>query len=205
MSFKGSKMKIVFIGSTFGSLSFLKRLEDLTDIVGVVGQEKSPNDDFFDLRLSTNNPFRYGTNAEWIASLNPDYIFVCGWNHIIKPDILNIAPTIGLHYSLLPEGRGCSPVIWATVKKLKKTGVTWFWMDEEVDTGDILYQREAVIEEGETAKSLYYKLVECALNQLNGIIPSLKAGIVPRIPQDNSKATYWRKRTKEKDEWIAYL
>ena len=69
-----------------------------------------------------------------------DWLFIIGWSQIAKPHILNapVNGTLGIHPTLLPQGRGRAPIPWAIIKGLRETGVTLFKLDEGVDTGDIV-------------------------------------------------------------------
>lgn len=94
----------------------------------------------------------------------PDLIVVCAYGKILPKEVLEI-PKIGcwnIHASLLPKYRGASPINWAILEGEKKTGITVFLMDEGLDTGPILLQREIPIEENNDAFSLSQKLSELA-------------------------------------------
>ena len=134
-----------------------------------------------------------------------DILFVLGYRKLLSKELLN-APRIGCigsHPTLLPRGRGHHPIIWTVVKKLKTSGLTLFWLDEGVDSGDIWYQRKFRVEMCD-ADWLYEKATRVAQEILRERVPELEMGVFKRTPQDHSKATYWRKRIKGKDEWIEY-
>jgi methionyl-tRNA formyltransferase len=113
------------------------------------------NSDYYDLGKVAgvnNKDIRYFKNikdeAEWIAARKPDVVFVLGLSQIIPQEILNI-PTlgcIGSNPALLPENRGRHPIIWAIANGLEKSGITLFWIDEGVDSGDIWKQEEFSID-----------------------------------------------------------
>lgn len=96
--------------------------------------------------------------------------------------------TFNLHASLLPQYRGAAPINWAIINAEKKTGVTTFFIDEKIDTGAIIANKEVVIEERETAGSLHDKLMlkgsELVLETLNLI----EEGKAQTKPQPNSSA-----------------
>ena len=77
--------------------------------------------------------------VEKIRDLKPEIIFVLGLSQLLPPNFLHIPPmgVIGSHPALLPENRGRHPLVWALVKGLKKSGLTLFYIDEGVDSGDI--------------------------------------------------------------------
>ena len=128
-------MKIVFIGAVkFSELVLKKLIEIHSNIVGVCTLEQSNfNADHVDLSLLSqgfNIPVRYTPNInsedtmDWISGLAPDVIFCFGWSHLIKAQLLKIAPLgiVGFHPAMLPVNRGRHPLIWALVLDLKDCG-----------------------------------------------------------------------------------
>jgi len=109
---------------------------------------------------------------------------------------LGIAPlgVVGFHPAALPANRGRHPLIWALFLGLKKTASTFFLMDEGADSGDILSQKPIEIVESDDAGSLYKKITQVALLQIQEFIPLLQNRSFKRIKQNNLKANYWRKR-----------
>jgi methionyl-tRNA formyltransferase len=85
--------------------------------------------------------------------------------------------------------------VWALALGLEKTGSTFFFMDEGADSGDILSQVEIPIEYDDTSSTLYNKITQCALEQIESLLPSLTQNHYKRKAQDHTKATSWRKRT----------
>jgi len=203
-------VKIVFIGCVELSNSLLQKLIKLeADIVGVITKKESNfNDDFVDLSgtcIQNNISYIYtkDINSEdtinWVKSLKPDIIFCFGWSQILKKEILDIARmgVVGFHPTLLPKNRGRHPIIWVLVLGLKKTGSTFFFMDEGADSGDILDQKEVLIRLDDDAKILYNRIIKIAEKQIEDFLPKLQTNTYTRTPQNHSEATYWRKRTKE--------
>jgi len=126
-----------------------------------------------------------------------DWLFIIGWSQIASPDLLK-APkkgVIGAHPTLLPIGRGRAAVPWAILKGLDKTGVTFFKMDEGVDTGEILDQFEIALNPHETATTLYDKVNQAHVELIKQIWPKLIEGSIVGIKQDETLATYWEGRT----------
>lgn len=206
-------MRIVFIGTVEFSLKALQKLIELNvNIVGVCTKEKSNfNSDYANLSSvceKYNIPYKYVNdinkkeNIEWIKNLEPDIIFCFGWSSLIKKELLNLSPmgVVGYHPANLPQNRGRHPLIWALVLGLEKSASTFFFMDEGADSGDILSQVEFEIDYEDDAKSLYNKVSNIALKQIEDFLPKLENGNYKRIKQDHSKANYWRKRTKKDGE-----
>ena len=202
-------MKVVLIGSVEFSLRVLEKLISIdVDLVGVCTKKSSTfNSDFFDLKpLSDINevPCLYvddinsTKSVEWIKNLNPDVIFCFGWSSLIKKDILAIAPMgiVGYHPAKLPKNRGRHPMIWALALGLKESASTFFFMDEGVDTGDMLSQVDFEISYQDDARNLYDKVVETALIQIEEFIPALEKGTYTRIKQNEKESNDWRKRNE---------
>lgn len=125
-----------------------------------------------------------------------DWLFIIGWSQIAGKNVIE-APrkgAIGMHPTLLPEGRGRAAIPWAILKGLHKTGVTMFKMDEGVDTGDILGQYEIPLQADETAATLYQKVDQAHELLIAQIWPQLQNDSITPQPQDESKATYWEGR-----------
>lgn len=132
----------------------------------------------------------------------PDIMVVLGLSQIIPKHILE-TPTIGCigsHPALLPQNRGRHPIIWAIANGLTRSGITLFWIDEGVDSGDIWGQEEYEISSEDDASAVYEKVKEMSVKILKNNIPDLEKGIVKRVKQDHSLANYWRKRTKKDGE-----
>jgi methionyl-tRNA formyltransferase len=129
----------------------------------------------------------------------PDVIFSFYYRNLLKEEILRIPPAgaFNLHGSLLPAYRGRCPVNWVLVRGEKKTGVTLHRMVEKADAGDIVGQKEVSIDPEDSAFSLFNKLCVAAGELLDGLLPLIKEGRAPRIPQDPEKATYFGGRRPE--------
>lgn len=123
----------------------------------------------------------------------PDIILSLQFKQILKKELLEI-PRLGslnLHFSLLPKYGGVYPGNWAILNREEKAGVTLHFMDEGVDTGDLIAQKEVLIDNDETARSLYDKSTLVGVTLFKEMYPSIREGKIPRISQDRSKATYY--------------
>jgi methionyl-tRNA formyltransferase len=153
---------------------------------------------------------------EAVRSLQPDLIVVVAYGQILPKSILDIPRygAVNVHASLLPKYRGSAPIAWAILNGEKMTGVTIMVMDEGMDTGDILLQRETPMGEEETCEMLQDRLASSGGQLLKETLEKIKAGNVRPIPQDHSKATYapllkkedgrinWEKGAREIDRQI---
>jgi methionyl-tRNA formyltransferase len=139
---------------------------------------------------------------EFIKRLNeykPDCIVVAAFGQILPREILSLPRygCINLHASLLPKYRGAAPINRAIINGEKKTGVTSMFMDEGMDTGDILLQREVEIGENDNAGTLHDELSKMGSDVILETLDGLEKGTIKRIKQDASLATYAPKLKKE--------
>lgn len=128
-----------------------------------------------------------------------DWLFIIGWSQIAHAELL-ATPTrgvLGMHPTLLPEGRGRAAIPWAILKGLDKTGVTLFRMDEGVDTGDIIAQRVISMRPLIDAAELYAKVNEAHVDLMRELFPQLLVDRVKVVPQDHARATEWPGRKPE--------
>src|SRR5437763_8202035 len=126
-----------------------------------------------------------------IRTLGPDVIVVVAYGQILPRTVLQIPKIacLNLHASLLPRWRGAAPIQAAIAAGDRETGITVMYMDEGLDTGDILLQRKVEIAPAETGASLHDKLAQIAPAVLAEAILLLEKGKAPRLPQENELAT----------------
>ena len=140
-----------------------------------------------------------------IRALKPDVIVVIAYGQILPRDVLEIPKiaSLNLHASLLPRWRGAAPIQAAIAEGDRKTGITVMYIDEGLDTGDILLQRTIDIVPAETGGSLHDRLAKVAPEALLESLELLAKGGAPRIPQNNALATYAPKLKREdgKIDW----
>ena len=142
---------------------------------------------------------------EEIRALMPDVIVVAAYGQILPRDVLEIPKIacLNLHASLLPRWRGAAPIQAAIVAGDPETGITVMYMNEGLDTGDIILQNKTNILPIETGGSLHDRLANIAPGTLLAALRLLAEGNAPRIPQDNALATYAPKLKREdgKIDW----
>jgi N-acetylglucosamine malate deacetylase 1 len=136
-------------------------------------------------------------HTDEIAALAPDLVVVVGFSQIIPKTLLPIPSrgVVGFHSAILPGRRGCSPIIWAIADGLEETGVTMFYMDGGIDTGDVIAAREFRIEANDTAAEVLHKANQATLDLLRENLQGMLDGTAPRIKQNNVLCTYTRKRS----------
>jgi len=134
-----------------------------------------------------------------IRGLNPDVIVVMAYGQILPREILEIPKIacLNLHASILPRWRGAAPIQGAIAAGDRATGITVMYMNQGLDTGDILFQKKIEIAPDETGGSLHDRLAEISPDALRDAISLLRRGDAPRTAQDSQLATYAPKLERE--------
>ena len=130
----------------------------------------------------------------------PDIGICMGWSDLIKSGMLQVPRLgwIGHHESLLPKRRGRAPIPWPIILGAKETGISFFWLTEGVDDGDIFAQRAVPIGDDDYAQDLLDKTNEATRALLTEeVLPALARGETPRTPQNHAEATYTHRRTPD--------
>jgi methionyl-tRNA formyltransferase len=130
---------------------------------------------------------------EKFVALQADLAILAFVTQIVPPPVFS-APRLGsicFHPSLLPKYRGRSAINWALINGEAKTGVSLFWVDQGIDTGPILLQKEVAVDPDDTTGTLYFnKLFPLGVDAIAEAVELIKAGNPPRIVQDESQANY---------------
>jgi methionyl-tRNA formyltransferase len=212
-------MRIVFIGTGAIGMPVVKMLREKHHLVGVVTQPDKPagrtqrltpppiKQALAETAIPILQPPRVRDETAIISirELTPDVIVAMAYGQILPKSVLEI-PRLGclnLHASLLPRWRGATPIQAAIAAGDARTGITVMYMDEGLDTGDILLKTEIDIAPDETGGSLGHRLARTAPDVLCDALELLGKGNPPRIKQDNALATYTRKleRADGKIDW----
>jgi methionyl-tRNA formyltransferase len=207
-------MRIVFIGTGEIGVATLRALQKSEhELVGVVTQPDKPVGREQKITPPPIKAALTGTHTpilqpakiknpeaiEQIRALAPDVIVVMAYGQILPRAVLEIprVACLNLHASLLPRWRGAAPIQAAIAAGDGETGITVMYMDEGLDTGDILLQRRIDIAATETGDSLHNRLAEIAPNALLEALRLLANKHAPRITQDKTLATYAPKLDRE--------
>ncbi|MBD3249378.1 hypothetical protein GF336_05010 [Candidatus Woesearchaeota archaeon] len=153
---------------------------------------------WYDLGIKVYEIKNINEEEDLIKSLSPDYIFLCGWRQIVKKNILDIPKkgTIGFHPTLLPKGRGPSPIINSIISGFKDSGLTMFFISEGLDDGDIISQEKFIIRKDDYAHDVYEKVIHSGKRLIKKNISLLaEHGYLKRKPQDEYRATIFPKRS----------
>src|SRR6266513_2579488 len=213
-------MRIVFVGAgAIGVPTLRALLKSEHELVGVVTQTDKPvgraqsmaatplKKAMLDTAARILQPARIKDQQaiEEIRALKPDVIVVMAYGQILPRDVLEIPAMacLNLPASLLPRWRGAAPIQAAIAADDRETGITVMYMDEGLDTGDILLQRTIDIRSDDTGGSLHDRLANIAPDALLDSLKLLGEGNAPRIPQDNTRLTYAPKLKREdgKIDW----
>lgn len=136
---------------------------------------------------------------EALRALQPDLLCVVAYGGLLKKDALELAKLypINAHGSLLPKYRGAAPIQAALMSGDAETGVGIMKMELGLDTGPVLLEQRIPILPGETAGSLHDRLAELSAQCFVEAIHKIAAGPVTFVPQDNARASYAGKLTKD--------
>ena len=197
-------LKIIFMGTPdFAKESLEAIYNKKYDIIAVVTNPdkpkgrgmkmfSSPVKEFaLEKNLKIYQPEKIRKNVEFIEELkkmNPDVICVVAYGKILPKEILEI-PKLGcinVHGSLLPQYRGAAPIQWAVINGDKETGVTTMYMDEGMDTGDMILKKKIEIGENETTGELWEKLSKIGGELLVETLDQIERGIAPREKQGDN-------------------
>lgn len=109
--------------------------------------------------------------TEAIEDRNTDVLLVMGWPELLKPELIDIPEIecVGRHLSLLTERRGRSPAAWVLTHGLSETGVSLFWIDENVKSGELIDQRVVQIDPSEHAADLHHNCTQATIALLNQV------------------------------------
>lgn len=195
--------KIVFISKNrFGYECLLEILKNNIGIecIFTIDKERAARiSDYFDfsrIAAEHNIPLKSVRNIndelDFIRELEPDVIFVLGWSQIIGKDLLSIPRLgcVGSHPALLPKNRGRAAIPWHFINGEKYGGLTFFYLDEGCDSGDIIVQKKFLIKDSDDAGTYYRKICSLSKKCIQEQLVNILNGTVCRKKQDGKPATY---------------
>src|SRR5581483_4570983 len=195
-------MRVLLVGQAAFAEAVLRGLEDAGDTVAAVvcppdaGAKPDPTKAAALERGIPAHQFRSlkGPDARRaFAEADADLGLLAYATQIVPEPLLRLPRrgSLCFHPSLLPRYRGGSAIPWQLIRGETRTGVTVFWPDAGIDTGPILLQREAPVDPDDTAGSLYYRtLFPLGVRAVLDAVALVREGRAPRVPQDESQATY---------------
>jgi methionyl-tRNA formyltransferase len=206
-------MNIAFIGGVKFSHDILSTILKFGWNISVVftylDSKKNNYSDFSDFDdLSKKYSFQHvkvdnindSENIELLKKIKPDLILVMGWSQLLKNDILTIPRfgVIGSHPTQLPKYRGRAPIPWTILKKLKHSALTFFFIEEGIDDGDILDQKIFEIDDDDDATSLYDKITILGEQMIIDNLNKIKNNTFLRKKQNTDEfIENWPKRTPD--------
>lgn len=209
--------RVIFMGTPDFSVPVLEKLIENTNVVLVVtkkdayvGRKKVLTESPIAICAHEHNievykPNKLKEDYEYILNKKPDIIITCAYGSIVPKVVLDYPSygCINVHASLLPKYRGASPIVASILNGEKETGITIMYMDEGIDTGNIIMSRSIEIEDNDNSLSLSNKLSLLGANLLIDTLPKIFEGENFDIPQDNEEATYVG-MLKREDEHIDF-
>ncbi|MCR1953554.1 methionyl-tRNA formyltransferase [Clostridioides mangenotii] len=200
-------MKIVFMGTPEIAVPCLEKLiEENHEIVGVVTRTDKPKGRGKKLamppvkEIAVKNDInvyqpKRARDEDFINEirvLSPDLIIVVAYGQILPKEILEIPKygCVNVHVSLLPKYRGSAPINWVIINGEEKTGVSTMYMDEGLDTGDIILQKEIDLNDEITAGELHDKIMYMGADLLKDTVNMIESGNAPRAKQVDSESSY---------------
>lgn len=165
--------------------------QSFPDVTRIAGRYKIP--------CHVLAPHQKDELREILEDVMPDLIVTVTWRGLLPPEVLNIPSkgAINLHGSLLPKYRGNAPVTWALLNGDKEIGATVHYIDEGMDTGDILEQVALPIGMDESVGDVFERLLEADGPMLVRAIRKIESGQAAPIPQNHEQATRAYKRKPE--------
>ena len=213
-------MKSILIGSVSSSKNMLESMIEVgfpIDFVFSIDEQYSENiSDYYPIHnIAAQANIKYKKikkindkeNIEIIKKINPDYIFVIGISQLISKEIIECARfgTIGFHPAPLPKMRGRAAIVWQILLGIHQTKCSLFFIDEGMDSGDIIGQWPFIIDDNDYASDVLKKLSESCKYLFKDVLLKIMSNSLTSIKQNHSEATYLLKRSPEdgKIDWNA--
>lgn len=195
-------MRVVFMGTPEFATTILEaiHLSDDHEVVGVVTVADKPAGRGQKLRESSVKQYAVSHGLPLLQPeklKSPDFLTaLADWNadifvvvafRMLPKEVWSMPPkgTINLHGSLLPKYRGAAPINWAVINGDTKTGVTTFYINEAIDTGDVLNQAEMSIGENETAGEVHDRMMHLGASVVIDTLSGISIGALSATPQQN--------------------
>ena len=209
-------MKTIFMGTPEFAVPSLEKVFEKTELAAIFTKEDKPN--ARGNKIIANPVKQFGTEhnieiiqprklrdselIDKIKDLAPDLIVVVAYGKIIPREIIDIPKygIINVHSSLLPKYRGASPIHSAILNGDKETGVSIMYIEEELDSGDVILTESCEITETDTLGTLHDRLKILGAEALGKVLDLIESGEVTAVPQDHSKATFVKPITKEEEK-----
>ncbi len=203
----------LFLGSRRGYAVLKKLIAEKSNIVGILCLIEDPHEPQYHLKISAlaqehsilifyTTDIKPSQYADLLEKIKPDIAFAIGWRYLINKAAYRI-PTKGtliIHDSLLPKYRGFAPMNWAIINGEKETGVTLFYIAEDVDCGPIVDQLSTHIDMTDTAQTVDERIIQLYEEIIIKNLAKLASGKADAVAQDEAQASYTCKRTPKDGE-----
>jgi len=202
-------MRVVFFGNHDVGIATLSMLAQHTNVVGVVAHPNDPEEgiryaSLFDFASTINLNVTRGKAKdsavmEFVKALDPDLVWVTDYRYILPSILYSKAKfgAINLHPSLLPKYRGRASVNWAILNGETEIGLTAHFIDEGVDTGDIITQLKISIDKDQDVGNALAALMPKYCEMTKDVLSFFASGDIPRRPQEHTKSSYFPARKPE--------
>ncbi len=202
-------MRVAFFGNHTVGVRALEAIAAKDEVVAVVCHPLDPEDgvryesvyDFAKVRTwnTMRGKGRDEAVYEFVRDAKPDLLWIADYRYLIPLQLINAAPlgAVNLHPSLLPKYRGRAPVNWAILNGETEFGLTAHFVDEGIDSGDIIAQRRYTLTLEEDVGDALNKLYPLYSEITREVLDCFSAGKVVGTPQDHTKATTFPRRTPE--------
>lgn len=202
-------MRVVFLGNHTVGIKALEAIGETEEVAGVIAHPHDPEDgarylSVYEFALQRGWNVIRGTGKDpatenFVIAAQPDLLWVTDYRYLLPPSLLSIAPlgAVNLHPSLLPKYRGRAPINWAILNGETILGLTAHFIDEGMDTGDIIAQESFELKEDQDvgdALEILYPLYSALTRR---VLTYFRTGQIPRTKQDHRQATTYPRRRPE--------
>jgi methionyl-tRNA formyltransferase len=202
-------MRVVFLGNHTVGVRALQAISESAEVAGVVAHPPDPEDG---VRYESVGSFAGQNGWKWIRGkartpevhsfiekAKPDLLWITDFRYLIPPEMIALAPlgAVNLHPSLLPRYRGRASINWAIIYGERKLGLTAHFVDEGMDTGDVIEQVSYEIRDDQDVGDCFDILNPLYASITRQVLSYFEGGGVPRVAQDHSLATSFPRRRPE--------
>lgn len=200
---------VLFCGFKIGFLALKTIIENGTNLRLVIVEKEHGHEleKFYDaiVELCEEKGISYLDSKQSVAYeeklslIKPDYLLILGYRRLIPDSVMRLTQraSVACHFSMLPEYRGFAPVNWAVINGETQSGITFFHIEDEVDSGDIVAQQPFQIEKEEDVNAVFDKCHHIFTQMLPMVLKDFERGHINRIHQDHKRATYTCSRSPE--------
>lgn len=205
-------MKTILIGAVTTTRRVLETMVEVNfpisyvfSLDDAVSENVSDYDPIFKTAEKHNVPYKKfkkindEENVKIIKEIEPDYIFVIGLSQLVKDEIINAANkgVIGFHPAPLPKYRGRATNVWQQLLGVKESAVSVFFIDDGIDSGDILAQEPYYIGDNDYCQDVLDKIDEAAIVAMRKVLIGLRDNTLVPVKQNDEEASYTLKRSPE--------